>query len=84
MITAKIASEIVQKTIEMENAKARAKAEEYCEELSAQIEINAYKKFSNLIVEIPLNVKRQLVLEILKDNGFYIRELDTRKISIEW
>ena len=84
MITAKMASEIVQKTIEMENAKARAKAEEYCEELSVQIEKNAREKFSNLIVEIPLNVKRQLVLEILKDNGFYIRELDTRKISIEW
>ena len=84
MITAKMANEIVQETIEMENKKARAKAEEYCEELSVEIEKNAREKFSNLITEIPLSVKRQLVLEILKDNGFFIKELDTRKISIEW
>ena len=84
MLKANKAREMVERVIENEIANLKQNAEQFCEELSKEIEANANKKYCNIIIELPHSVKRAYVMEILKDNGYFVDVRSDGKLNVMW
>ena len=84
MLKANEAREMVERVIENEIAKLKENAEQFCEELSKEIEAHANQKHCNVIVELPHSVKRAYVVEILKANGYSFEIRSDGKLNVMW
>lgn len=84
MITSKEARTMVEETIREEVARHTAKATQFCEELSKEIEEKAKAKVSGFVFSIPENIIKSYVIEILKDNGYQTEMQMDGRIQIMW
>ena len=84
MITAREAREIQAKAVENKIARLRETAEKFCESLNEKIISNSKLEFSNIIVEVPTNTKREYVMSILRDNGYTVTILGDGRLNIAW
>ena len=84
MIKAKEAREMMERAIENEIARLKENAIQFCEEISKEIEASASKKYCNIIITVPNSVKRNYVVEILKDNGYSVSIKSDGKLDIMW
>ena len=84
MINAKEVREMMERTIENEIARLKENATQFCEELSKEIESCANKKYCNIIIRVPNSVKRNYVVEILKDNGYSVSIKEDGRLDIMW
>jgi hypothetical protein len=84
MITAREAREIQAKAVEDKIKRLRETAEKFCENLSEKIVSNSKMEFSNIIVEVPTNTKREYVMSILRDNGYTVAVLGDGRLNIAW
>jgi hypothetical protein len=84
MITAREAREIQAKAVEDKIKRLRETAEKFCENLSEKIVSNSKMEFSNIIVEVPTNTKREYVMSILRDNGYRVTVLGDGRLDIAW
>ncbi len=84
MIKAKEAREMMERVIENEIAQLRENAMQFCEEISKDIEACANKKCCNIIITVPNSVRRNYVIEILKDNGYSAVVRNDGKLDIIW
>lgn len=84
MIIASKARELTEKAIAEEISTRRARAEEYCENISEQIEVESNKRRHELTVEnIPTNIY-SYVIGILKDNGYVVTQLNNHSLVVIW
>ena len=84
MLNAKEAREMMERAIENEILKLKENATQFCEELSKEIQACASKKYGNVIVTVHNSVKRNYVIEILKENGYSVKDRSDGKHDTKW
>ena len=84
MMNAKEARKMVERAIENEIVKFKENAIQFCEELSTEIETCANKKYCNIVITVPNNIKKNYVVEILEENGYSVNVKSDGKLDIRW
>ena len=84
MITAKEARVMIEEAVKEEVARHTARATQFCEELSKEIEEKAKAKVSGFIFSTPDNIRKPYVIDILKDNGYQVEIQMDGRIQIIW
>lgn len=84
MIKAYEARTMVEEAVKEEIARYTAKATQFCEELSKEIEEKAKAKVSGFVFSIPENIIKSYVIDILKDNGYQVELQADGRIQLMW
>lgn len=84
MIKANEARKIMEEEIARELQERELKAKNYCEEvLSKEIEKYATSKYKMLNIKVDKDIYN-IVSEILEENGYNVKPLDTTSLTIMW
>lgn len=84
MITAKTARELTNNAIEADIIAKRAKAEEYCESISEEIEAESKKCKHELTIEdIPAKIYSYVIC-VLQGNGYAVTQLNNHGLIVIW
>lgn len=84
MMKANEARTLTEKAIELEITTRKARAEEFCENLTERITDVAKSRHNQLTIEEIPNGLYSYVIGILKDNGYTVTQLNNRTLSICW
>ena len=84
MITAKEARAMIEEAVKEEVARHTARATQFCEELSKEIEEKAKAQVSGFIFSTPDNIRQPYVRSILQDNGYQVEIQADSRMQIMW
>ena len=84
MMKASEARVLTEKAIELEVQTRQNRAEEFCEGLTEQITKKCEERYSSITIN---NIPRELygsVIDILKDNGYTVTQLNNSTVQLLW